>query len=70
MKKVSLSEGDLKKLIRKSLGQQLTESSLPKDVVDYIKKNPKLVIESLMKVHGERLFDLIGETYSNNKNLL
>lgn len=70
MNKVTIKESDLKKIINKSLGKKLTESSIPEEVVDYVKKHPKLVIESMMKVHGERFFDLIGETYSNNKTLL
>jgi hypothetical protein len=70
MKKVTIKEGDLKHLINKSLGKQLTESSIPENVMDYVKKNPKIIIDRLMETYGENFFDLVGETYSNKKNIL
>ena len=70
MKKVSIKESDLKKIIHKSLGKQLIESSVPKNVLDFVQQNPKIVIEKLMESHGENFFDLVGETYSNKKNII
>jgi|TARA_R110000868_G_scaffold163022_1_gene395144 hypothetical protein len=70
MKKVTIKEGDLKKIIHKSLGKQLTESTIPENVMDYVKENPKIIIDRLMETHGENFFDLVGETYSNKKNIL
>jgi hypothetical protein len=70
MKKVSIKESDLKKIIHESLGKQLIESSVPKNVLDFVQQNPKIVIEKLMESHGENLFDLVGETYSNKKNII
>jgi hypothetical protein len=70
MKKVSIKESDLKKIIHESLGKQLIESSVPKNVLDFVQKNPKIVIEKLMESHGENFFDLVGETYSNKKNII
>jgi len=70
MKKVTIKEGDLKQLINKSLGKQLTESSIPENVMDYVKKNPKIIIDRLMETYGENFFDLVGETYSNKKGVL
>ena len=32
--------------------------------------NPKIVIEKLMDSYGENFFDLVGETYSNKKNII
>lgn len=70
MKKVTIKEGDLKQLINKSLGKQLTESSIPESVMEYVKKHPKIVIDKLMETYGENFFDLVGETYSNKKDIL
>lgn len=70
MKKVSIKESDLKKIIHESLGKQLIESSVPKTVLDFVQQNPKIVIEKLMESHGENFFDLVGETYSNKKNII
>jgi hypothetical protein len=70
MKKVSIKESDLKKIIHESLGKQLIESSVPKNVLDFVQQNPKIVIEKLMGSHGENFFDLVGETYSNKKNII
>lgn len=70
MKKVSIKESDLKKIIYESLGKQLIESSVPKNVLDFVQQNPKIVIEKLMESHGENFFDLVGETYSNKKNII
>jgi hypothetical protein len=70
MKKVSIKESDLKKIIHESLGKQLFESSVPKNVLDFVQQNPKIVIEKLMESHGENFFDLVGETYSNKKNII
>ena len=70
MKKVTIKEGDLKQLINKSLGKQLTESSIPENVMDYVKKNPKIIIDRLMETYGENFFNLVGETYSNKKGVL
>ena len=70
MKKVSIKESDLKKIIHESLGKQLIESSVPKNVLDFVEQNPKIVIEKLMESHGENFFDLVGETYSNKKNII
>jgi|LauGreDrversion4_2_1035121.scaffolds.fasta_scaffold207892_2 hypothetical protein len=70
MKKVSIKESDLKKIIHESLGKQLIESSVPKNVLDFVQQNPKIVIEKLMESHGENFFDLVGETYSNKKNII
>ena len=70
MKKVTIKESDLKQLINKSLGKQLTESSIPKSVMEYVKQNPKIIIDKLMETHGENFFDLVGETYSNKKDIL
>lgn len=70
MKKVTIKEGDLKLLIKKSLGKHLTESSVPENVMNYIKNNPHLVIENLMEVHGEKFYDIVGETYSNKKTII
>ena len=70
MKKVSIKESDLKKIIHDSLGKQLIESSVPKNVLDFVQQNPKIVIEKLMESHGENFFDLVGETYSNKKNII
>jgi hypothetical protein len=70
MKKVSIKESDLKKIIHESLGKQLIESSVPKNVLDFVQQNPKIVIEKLIESHGENFFDLVGETYSNKKNII
>lgn len=70
MKTVSIKESDLKKIIHESLGKQLIESSIPKNVLDFIEQNPKIVIEKLMDSYGENFFDLVGETYSNKKNII
>jgi hypothetical protein len=70
MNKVSIKESDLKKIIHESLGKQLIESSVPKNVLDFVQQNPKIVIEKLMESHGENFFDLVGETYSNKKNII
>ena len=70
MKMVSIKESDLKKIIHESLGKQLIESSIPKNVLDFVEQNPKIVIEKLMDSHGENFFDLVGETYSNKKNII
>ena len=70
MKKVSIKESDLKKIIHESLGKQLIESSVPKNVLDFVQQNPKIIIEKLMESHGENFFDLVGETYSNKKNII
>ena len=70
MKKVSIKESDLKKIIHESLGKQLIESSVPKNVLDFVQQNQKIVIEKLMESHGENFFDLVGETYSNKKNII
>lgn len=70
MKTVSIKESDLKKIIHESLGKQLIESSIPKNVLDFVEQNPKIVIEKLMDSHGESFFDLVGETYSNKKNII
>lgn len=70
MKTVSIKESDLKKIIHESLGKQLIESSIPKNVLDFVEQNPKIVIEKLMDSHGENFFDLVGETYSNKKNII
>jgi len=70
MKKVTIKEGDLKLIIKKSLGKHLSESSIPENVMDFINDNPQLVIENLMKVHGEKFYDIVGETYSNKKTIL
>ncbi len=51
-------------------GKQLIESSVPKNVLDFVQQNPKIVIEKLMESHGENFFDLVGETYSNKKNII
>ena len=45
MEKVTIKEGDLKKIIHKSLGKQLTESTIPENVMDYVKENPKIIIK-------------------------
>jgi len=70
MKTVSIKESDLKKIIHESLGKQLIESSIPKNVLDFVEQNPKIVIEKLMDSYGENFFDLVGETYSNKKNII
>lgn len=70
MKTVSIKESDLKKIIHESLGKHLIESSIPKNVLDFVEQNPKIVIEKLMDSHGENFFDLVGETYSNKKNII
>ena len=70
MKKVTIKEGDLKKIIHESLGKQLIESSIPNNVIEFVEKNPKIIIEKLMESHGEMFFDLVGETYSNKKGVI
>ena len=48
MKKVSIKESDLKKIIHESLGKQLIESSVPKNVLDFVQQNPKIVTIDLL----------------------
>ena len=73
MDRVTISESDLKKIIKKSIGKHLTESKSPKknkipeEVSNFLKQNPKLVIEGLMDTCGEDFYDFVGETYSKKK---
>jgi len=70
MKKVSIKESDLKKIIHESLGKHLIESTIPKNVMDYVNENPKIIIDRLMETYGENFFDLVGETYSKKKGVI
>ena len=72
MDRITISEGDLKKIIKKSLGKYLTESTekkpqIPSEVSQYLKNNPQIVIESLMDSQGNNFYDLVGKTYSKKK---
>jgi len=64
MKKVTLSEGDLKDLISKSLNS----SEIPNDVVRYMRKNPKLIIKRLMELYGDSFFDYVGDVSNELRN--
>lgn len=73
MDRVSISESELKKIIKKSIGNSLIESKktqLPKEVLNYVKQNPELVIEKLMESFGDKFYDIVGETYSKKKRVI
>ena len=70
MDKITLGEGDLKRLIKKSLGKNLLEShssELPSNVLQYVDENPKLVIKKLIESYGEKFFDYVGQTVSESR---
>lgn len=91
MKKVKISESDLKRLINESIGKNLIEQSftvepnvpetnretgirnifgryseeIPNDILRYMRKNPKLIIQRLMDLYGEKFFEYVGDVASD-----
>jgi hypothetical protein len=93
MKKLVISEGELKKLIRTSIGKNLQEqgftvephipetpremgikdvfgrysSEIPNDILRYMRKNPKLIIQRLMDLYGDKFFEYVGTVMSDTR---
>ena len=81
MKKVSITESELRKIIQETLRNPSSPLSLQEtelqgvvgrfepevsdDVVRYMKKNPKQIIQNLIEIYGEKLFTMVDREKQN-----
>ena len=81
MKKVSITESELRKIIQGTLRNPSSPLSLQEtelqgvvgrfepevsdDVVRYMKKNPKQIIQNLIEIYGEKLFTMVDREKQN-----
>ena len=84
MKKVSITESELRKIIQETLRNPSSPLSLQEtelqgvvgrfepevsdDVVRYMKKNPKQIIQNLIEIYGEKLFTMVDREKQNWSN--
>jgi hypothetical protein len=75
MKKISITESELRHVIRETLGKSsisLTpqetklkgvfgryEPEVSDDVIRYMRKNPRLIIQRLIDIYGEKFFNMV-----------
>ena len=81
MKKVSITESELRKIIQETLRNPSSPLSLQEtelqgvvgrfepevsdDVVRYMKKNPKQIIQNLIEIYGEKFFTMVDREEQN-----
>lgn len=81
MKKISITESELREIIQETLGKSslsLTpqetklkgvfgryEPEVSDDVIRYMRKNPRLIIQRLIDIYGEKFFTMVDREKQN-----